>query len=75
MSKIKYKEIKLSKKQAMEQKDIVEMLKTIKGTVVRKNILTGNVKVLVPESGPNPKLSGKDFTIETPYEISGIVYK
>lgn len=73
--KKEYKEIKLSRKQAIEQKDIIEMLKTIKGTIIKKNIFTGSLKILVPKTKPNPKLSGKGFFIETPYEISGIIHK
>ncbi len=73
--KKEYKEIKLSKKQVIEQKDIIEMLKTIKGTIIKKNIFTGSLKILVPKTKPNPKLSGKSFIIETPYGISGIIHK
>ena len=75
MSKRQYKVIKLSKKQAIEQKDIIELLKTIKGTIIKKNIFTGTLKILVPEEKPNSKLSGKSFIVETPYEISGIIHK
>lgn len=75
MDKSKYKQITLSKREAKEQEKIIEMLKTIEGTIVKKNFLTGTLRLYVPKPKPNPKLSGKGFFIETPYEISGIIHK
>lgn len=76
MNTRQFKEIKINRKQAIEQKEIIELLKTIKGTIVKKNIFTGSLKILVPKSKPNPNLSGKGCFIETPYGvISGIIHK
>ena len=69
------KVINLSKKQVLELKELIKLVSLIDGIKMRKNVLTGGLKIFVPELKRNPKLSGKSFYLKTPYVTSGIIHK
>lgn len=67
--------INLSKKEVSKYKNLIKLVGSIDGVKMRKNVLTGGLKIFVPELKRNPKLSGKSFYLKTPYETSGIIHK
>jgi len=67
--------INLSKKQVSEHKNLIKLVSSIDGVKIRKNFLSGGLKIFVPESKRNHKLSGKSFYLKTPYVTSGIIHK
>lgn len=75
MDKTKYKKIVLTKKEAERQKDIIELLKRLDGTIIRKNPITGTLRLYVTKPKPNPNLSGKGVMLIGPNWSSGIYHK
>lgn len=75
MDKSKYNKITLTKKQAKEQQNVVDLLTRIKGTIVKNHLFSKKITLYVLKPKRNYNISGKGFFIKTPYETSGIIHK